>query len=69
VQLDGDPNGQKRLRETDQYATMSDEKSSERNKKRREGDTTNQTDENSDRLHMHSTYSNGAEQLSGYLFC
>ncbi|CAD6265944.1 unnamed protein product [Miscanthus lutarioriparius] len=41
---------------------MADEKSSERNKKRRERDTTDQTDENSDWLHMHSTYNNGAEQ-------
>ncbi|XP_066368647.1 uncharacterized protein [Miscanthus floridulus] len=30
----------------------------------RDGNTTNQTDENSGWLHMHSTYSNDAEQLS-----
>ena len=48
---------------------MADEKSSERNKKRLERDTTDQLDENSDWLHMHSTYSNGDEQLSDYLFC
>ena len=46
--LDGDPNGQKRQREREQYATMADEKSSERNKKHRERDTIDQTDENSD---------------------
>ena len=69
MRLDGDPNGQERQRERERYATMADEKSSERNKKRRERDTTDQTDENSDWLHMHSTYSNSAEQLSGYLFC
>ena len=34
--LDGDPNEQKRQRERERYATMSDEKRSERNKKRRE---------------------------------
>ena len=46
--LDGDPNGQKRQMERERYATMADEKSSERNKKRRERDTIDQTDENSD---------------------
>jgi len=48
VPLDGDPNEQEREREREWYATMSDEKSSERNKKRRERDTTDQTDKNSD---------------------
>jgi len=48
VPLDGDPNGQKRRRERERYATMADEKSSERNKKRLERDTTDQLDENSD---------------------
>ncbi|XP_066386575.1 uncharacterized protein [Miscanthus floridulus] len=64
---------------------MSDEKRSERNKKRHErykmnnqgrvdshnneavhstdGNTTNGMDENSDKLHMHSTNSNGANEL------
>jgi hypothetical protein len=48
---------------------MFDEKSSERNKKRREGDTTDQTDENSDWLHMHSTYSNGATINKSIYWC
>jgi hypothetical protein len=52
VRLDGDPNGQKRQRERERYATISYEKSSERNNRRRERDTTDQTDENSDRLHI-----------------
>ena len=34
--LDGDPNEQKRQRERERYATMSDEKGSERNKKHRQ---------------------------------
>jgi len=34
-----------------------------------DGNTTNGMDENSDKLHMHSTNSNGANELSGYLFC
>ena len=29
--------------------------------------TPNETDKNSDRLHRQSTYSNGLQQLSGYL--
>jgi len=36
VPLDGDPNEQKRQRERERYATMSHEKRSEINKKRRE---------------------------------
>jgi hypothetical protein len=66
VRLDGDANGQKRLRERELYATTSDENSSGKNKRLREWGTTDKMSENSDRLHVHSAYNNGAEQLSGY---
>lgn len=68
VRLDGMVMG-RRGREREWYATVSDENSSEKNKKLCERDTVDQTSENSDWLHVHSAYSNGAEQLSGYLFC
>jgi len=34
-----------------------------------DANTHNETDKNSDWLHRQSTYSNGLQQLLGYLFC